>query len=311
MLAAAAAPTGVDTGTYLDTRPAFLLDERPWLERIAYSTRGHDSLGTLARMLQTGCYILIAYLTGMRDSEIKHLTRGCVTTGRDSTGSVYRWRSPAWRSKAKPPPRRPRHLGRRTSRRPRRHRPGTPPATRSELAVRPPALPRGHPARLVSRCAHHCRHPECARRLHRLGQHLLRLCWPHRHHSWRRRAADHQAVRRTLAWHIARRPGRVIAGALQYRHHAIQMFESYAATSASGFRAEVEAEQAITRGEHLLAMTDLHQHHQLTSPAAAEAAARLNALLCWQAVTGVSVGAPPGSGLPAYRRTAPCAWASM
>ncbi len=36
--------------------------------------------------------------------------------------------------------------------------------------------------------------------------------------------------RRTLAWHIARRPGGVIAGALQYRHHAIQMFEDYAGT---------------------------------------------------------------------------------
>jgi len=31
--------------------------------------------------------------------------------------------------------------------------------------------------------------------------------------------------RRTLAWFIARRPGGAIAGALQYRHHAIQMFE--------------------------------------------------------------------------------------
>jgi hypothetical protein len=80
--------------------------------------------------------------------------------------------------------------------------------------------------------------------------------------------------RRTLAGHIARRPGGVIAGALQYRHHAIQMFESYAGTSASGFRAEVEAEQAIARGEHLLAMTDQHHHH-LTGPIAAEAAAWL------------------------------------
>ena len=48
-------------------------------------------------------------------------------------------------------------------------------------------------------------------------------------------------------------------------------------TSASGFRAEVEAEQALARGEHLLAMTDQHQHHDLTGPAAAEAAARLRA----------------------------------
>ncbi len=78
-----------------------------------------------------------------------------------------------------------------------------------------------------------------------------------------------------MAWHIARRPGGVIAGALQYRHHAIQMFEDYAGTSSSGFRAEVEAEQALTRGEHLLAMTDQHEHQELTGPAAAEAARRL------------------------------------
>ncbi|HEY4850565.1 MAG TPA: hypothetical protein VII22_07200 [Streptosporangiaceae bacterium] len=81
--------------------------------------------------------------------------------------------------------------------------------------------------------------------------------------------------RRSLAWFIARRPGGVIAGALQYRHHAIQMFEGYAGTSSSGFRAEVEAEQALTRGEHLLAMTDQHEHQQLTGPAATEAASRL------------------------------------
>jgi hypothetical protein len=34
--------------------------------------------------------------------------------------------------------------------------------------------------------------------------------------------------RRTLAWFIARRPGGSIAGAIQYKHHGIQMFEGYA-----------------------------------------------------------------------------------
>src|SRR6266851_832341 len=40
--------------------------------------------------------------------------------------------------------------------------------------------------------------------------------------------------RRTLAWFIARQPGGAIAGAIQYRHHSIQMFEGYAGTSAPG-----------------------------------------------------------------------------
>jgi hypothetical protein len=62
--------------------------------------------------------------------------------------------------------------------------------------------------------------------------------------------------RRTLAWFIARRPGGVIAGAMQYRHLNIQMFEGYAGTSDSGFRAEVDSEHAIARGEHLPAFLD-------------------------------------------------------
>jgi len=53
------------------------------------------------------------------------------------------------------------------------------------------------------------------------------------------------------------------------------MFEGYAGTSASGFRAEVEAEEAIARGEQLGDLITGHGHHQLAGPAAAEAEARL------------------------------------
>jgi hypothetical protein len=84
--------------------------------------------------------------------------------------------------------------------------------------------------------------------------------------------------RRTLAWFIARRPGGVIAGAIAYRHHSIQTFEGYAGTSDSGFRAEVEAEQALARAEHLLPMIDHNEHSQLRGPASAEAQQRLTEL---------------------------------
>ncbi|BBZ14573.1 hypothetical protein [Mycobacterium branderi] len=55
------------------------------------------------------------------------------------------------------------------------------------------------------------------------------------------------------------------------------MFEGYAGTSASGFRAEVESEQALARGERLLPLTDAHQH-PLVGPAAEEATRRLDEL---------------------------------
>jgi hypothetical protein len=53
--------------------------------------------------------------------------------------------------------------------------------------------------------------------------------------------------RRTLAWHIAHQPFGVVAGARQYKHAQIAVFEGYAGTSASGFAAEVAAEQAVAR----------------------------------------------------------------
>lgn len=84
--------------------------------------------------------------------------------------------------------------------------------------------------------------------------------------------------RRTLAWFIARQPGGVIAGSIAYRHHRVQMFEGYAGTSASGFRAEAEAEDAIARGEQLCDLITSHGHHALTGPAAAQAEARLTGL---------------------------------
>ncbi len=81
--------------------------------------------------------------------------------------------------------------------------------------------------------------------------------------------------RRTLAWFIARRPGGSIAGAIAYRHHSVHMFEGYTGTSASGFRAEVEAEQALARGEDLALMVERHEHEHLAGPAADEARSRL------------------------------------
>jgi hypothetical protein len=70
------------------------------------------------------------------------------------------------------------------------------------------------------------------------------------------------------------------------------MFEGYAGTSDSGFRAEVEAEQALARAEHLLAMIDRHEHTQLRGPAAAEAQHRLTELGNQARFAGVTITDP-------------------
>ncbi|MFB7669384.1 hypothetical protein ACFC1R_36660 [Kitasatospora sp. NPDC056138] len=60
-------------------------------------------------------------------------------------------------------------------------------------------------------------------------------------------AFETRQFRRTLAWYIAHRPFGVVAGSLQYKHARLTVFEGYADTSASGFAAEVQAEEAIAR----------------------------------------------------------------
>ncbi|MCX5613427.1 hypothetical protein OHB39_38875 [Streptomyces sp. NBC_00047] len=81
----AATELGVAADSYLDHHVRGLLDGRPWLAAISY----YDVPRFLS-LLRTACWVVIAYLSGMRDSEIKHLQRGCVSTRQDPDGRVYR-----------------------------------------------------------------------------------------------------------------------------------------------------------------------------------------------------------------------------
>lgn len=269
---ALAARNGVTTFPVLDTPVTGLLEGQQWLARIGYASFDPNGVQNLSVLLQTACYLTIAYLSGMRDSEIKHLQRGSVRRHADSTGAAYRWTitSRAFKNEADPA--------------------GTvaswvigSPAARA-VAVLEQLQPAS--ADLLFRPLHvPADKPSGAQPFGRTNELLNRLT------AWINRYCDHRGrvdtippvpggrlhtrqFRRTLAWHIARRPGGAIAGALQYRHLSIQMFEGYAGTSDSGFRAEVEAEQALARGEHLLAMSTDHDH-ELSGPAADEARQRL------------------------------------
>lgn len=53
------------------------------------------------------------------------------------------------------------------------------------------------------------------------------------------------------------------------------MLNGYAGTSDSGFRTEVESEQALARGEHLMDMIDTDEHSQLSGLSAAGTHRRL------------------------------------
>ncbi len=279
MIDEAAAVVGTSPQTVSDQPIRGHLDGEPWIEAILADHTERDGLAALARLLQDACYLILAFLSGARDSEIKHLKRGGLTIERDADDTPYRWKMHSLAFKAENDPA------------------GVPavwsigePAARA-IAVLERLQPPGKDY-LFARLQHSPgSKPNAVSQVLTSGATNARLntfaAWVNdycqRHgrpdgiptidgRTWHLKNSQ---FRRTLAWFIARRPGGVIAGALAYRHHCVQVFEGYAGTSDSGFRAEVESEQALARGEHLMAAVDAHEHTSLTGPAAAESARRL------------------------------------
>lgn len=275
---AAAAIVGIDHETHFYTPVRGQLDGAPWLDKIS-NEYGDGSLPVLSRLLQIACYTLISFYSGMRDSEVKHINRGSLRIERDPDGVAYRWKVHGRAFKGE-----------------RNHR-GVPavwvvgePAGRAiqvleklqpeDTDILFQTLPYGvgwaeeHRGRALN-------NGTTNQWLNRFVGWVNDYCAAHNRTDaipdidgkpWHLKTSQ---FRRTLAWFIARRPGGAIAGALAFRHHAIQMFEGYAGTSDSGFRAEVESEQALARGEHLVDLADTHQHTDITGPAADEATRRL------------------------------------
>ena len=277
---AAGAVAGIDSYSWFDLPITGRLDGQPWIEAIASDHRYAYGLAALSRMLQAATYVALSFLSGMRDSEIKHLRRGCLHVERDADGTPYRWKVTSLAFKGEDDP-----AGvpatwvigapaaRAINVLEQLHPPGT------DLLFAPVNGPGSGPS---SRAKNEVLSSGTSNdQLNDFVVWVNDYCAlrgrldgipPVAGRPWRLATSQ---FRRTLAWFIARRPGGAIAGAIAYRHLSVQMFEGYAGTSESGFRAEVESEQALARGEHLLAMTDAHQHTDLTGPSAAEAARRL------------------------------------
>ncbi|PPJ25647.1 hypothetical protein C5F51_22745 [Nocardia nova] len=257
------------------------LDGRPWIQAIVGSRGIPEGLGKLTTMLQAAAYVVIAFLSGMRDSEIKELRRGCFRIHRDDTGRIYRrtvlsrafkgetdsrgveafWVIGAPAARAITVLERLQPAGTELLFALIDPWNSTRPASRSHNRALSSIATNTQINNLVDWINEYCASRGRLDSIPLVNQRRWRLTTPQ--------------FRRTLAWFIARRPGGAIAGAIAYRHLSIQMFEGYAGTSDSGFRAEVESEQALARGEHLLTMIDQHQHTALTGPAADEAAQRL------------------------------------
>ncbi len=203
--------------------------------------------------LRTACWIVIAYLSGMRDTEVRELSRDCAFTepgddgrprhkirgrvfkGRKVTGDEAEWvvLEPVHRAvevllEINDDPS---HLF--------GYRAGTGGYVILTLINRQLARFRDHVNDLFSTADGPFIPSDTAGS--NAGNPGAGVPW----------AFDTRQFRRTLAWHIAHQPFGIVAGARQYQHTKFAVFEGYAGTSASGFAAEVAAEEAVAKLDYL------------------------------------------------------------
>lgn len=92
--------------------------------------------------------------------------------------------------------------------------------------------------------------------------------------------------RRTLAWHIARRPQGIVAASIQYGHVGTQMTQGYAGSLASGFPDEHSFEAFLQRLETLgQANTRLQSGEHVSGPAAATYRSRVTNIARFEGIT--------------------------
>lgn len=242
---------GMDTPISIDPDSA-----RPWRERFDAKTLAHEE-----RMLQAAAYIVCAYLTGMRDCEVQAMRRGCLSITRSEDGLIerHRIRSTIYKRRA------------------------IEGETASWVTIEPvadaitvlerlsagPARASGSdtlwPVLSVNATSKTHLSSEVVRQLNTFRDHLntafgspdMPVIPPGPEGKpWR---ITTRQFRRTIAWHIANRPFGTIAGMIQYKHASVAAFEGYAGTSASGFRAEIEAQRQLGQIDNLLDYFDQRQ----------------------------------------------------
>ncbi len=240
----AAAEMGLEPGgmeTPISCHPA---TQRPWRDRFSPNAVHHETY-----ILIAACYIVCAYLSGMRVSEIMQLQRGCHFTETTADGLITRHKLSGTTFK---------DHGRRGI-----------PATWVVIAP---------VAEAIAILEHLTDHDDLfwARRMRRttvpygaVVQSTYCLKTFHEHVNRMAGAGtvplaaipevdgvawslNSLQFRRTLAWHIANQPFGVVAGKIQYQHVSVATFEGYAGHSESGFRSEIEAERQLQQLEDIV-----------------------------------------------------------
>jgi hypothetical protein len=243
------------------------IDDQPWIHYI-----DHFQIGSLVAHLNTACFIVIAYLTGMRSSEVLALRAGCCP---EPPAPAEGDRSAARRHLI-----RARHYktaydedGNHLSAGVLRPAPwvAVPPVVDAIRILERQAAPSGllFPTNDTTRAGRSVTYSTMSRRIdefvnwvnHRTGEATIPSD-PHGRIGTRR-------FRRTLAWHIARQPGGLVALAVQYGHMRTLISESYAARQRDGIHDLLDLETARAVADHLADVHDsLQAGHGVSGPAA-------------------------------------------
>ena len=263
-LTAAGAELGYETGGLDTAMSPWPGTGQPWRPRL-----DPCSLAEELTHLRTACWITIAYLSGMRDAEVRELTRECAVTEPAAGGRTrYKLRGRVFKDRQLP--------GEQAD------------WVVLEIVHRAVGVllaANDDPTHLFGRScgSRHVLLSNMHLRLAEFSGHVNDLFAPPggRYIPLHGNGGDAapwtlsaRQFRRTLAWHIAHQPFGIVAGTRQYQHAQVAVFEGYAGTSASGFAAEVEAEQAAGRLDYL---HDLYRDWDTGGPAGGGAARRIDA----------------------------------
>jgi len=241
----------------LETPITGRVGQHPWrTEKIAYG-----EIKQLCRLLSTACFIVVSYLSGARPGEVLNLERSCITY--DPTARLWLMSGRRWKGVTD-------EDGEKIPEGEERHDPWTvielvaqAVTVLERLHNRPLLFPvqmdeRRHVGASAAR-----RRPGEALTGSMMGKDITELiAWVNDYcdaRGWNReRIPDDPAgaispsrFRRTLAWHIVRRPRGLIACAIQYSHVNVAITLGYGGTYDSGFPDDHAYEQWLLRLEQL------------------------------------------------------------
>jgi hypothetical protein len=263
-------PGGMDTPLTRDPDTG-----APWRSRFDAKT-----LIRKERMLQAACYVVCAYLTGMRDCEVQAMRPGCLSVIRSADGVIERHQVKSMAYKGK--------------------------SSQGEASEWITIAPVAEAIGVLEQLSAHSSAARGADTLwpvlvlktgtkSHISAEIVRQLNAYRDHlnalfgtagepvipsgpngtPWR---ITTRQFRRTIAWHIANRPFGTIAGMIQYKHASVAAFEGYAGASRSGLRAEVETEHRLGQIDDILTYFDERQAGAgLSGPAATRIGQALDA----------------------------------